>query len=69
MRALCPGRARIHSKPANDQAAHIPEELLVQKANEALGPMNATVVGGPVTAQATLPKSGDVIFDSKNWIH
>ncbi|KAA1114973.1 hypothetical protein PGT21_028349 [Puccinia graminis f. sp. tritici] len=65
-----PGLTIIHSKTGTTPLKEVDAEIVVQKTNEVLEKMNATVQGEKVTVKAVrfLP-SGDVSFYSKNRQH
>ncbi|KAA1123869.1 hypothetical protein PGTUg99_004919 [Puccinia graminis f. sp. tritici] len=65
--SLKPKRVIIHSNPLNNTLKDVPKCALVQKANDALAKMNATVDGEIVAIRgASMLPSGDVSFYIKN---
>jgi hypothetical protein len=65
--SLKPKRVIIHSNPLNTTLKDVPKSALVQKANEALSKLNATVDGELVAIRgASMLPSGDVSFYIKN---
>ncbi|KAA1064727.1 hypothetical protein PGT21_012761 [Puccinia graminis f. sp. tritici] len=65
--SLKPKRVIIHSNPLNTTLKDVPKSALVQKANEALSKLNATVDGEIVAIRgASMLPSGDVSFYIKN---
>ncbi|KAI7955904.1 hypothetical protein MJO29_007303 [Puccinia striiformis f. sp. tritici] len=62
-----PGQTTIHAKPGTNPLKAVDQNLVVDKANAALGDLNATVRGEKVVIKAVrIQPSGDVTFFSKN---
>ncbi|KNF00645.1 hypothetical protein PSTG_06057 [Puccinia striiformis f. sp. tritici PST-78] len=62
-----PGQTTIHTKPGTNPLKEVNQNEVVDKANEVLGKLNATVQGEKVVIKAVrIQPSGDVTFFSKN---
>jgi hypothetical protein len=70
LRSLKPGKAIIHSDPAQSEIQKTESSFLVKSANEVLLKLNAKVNGKQISIRgAQILKSGDVCFYSVNKGH